>query len=78
MKTAISIPDEVFERAEKLARRLHMSRSGLYVKAVEDYIREHRTDRVRECLDDVYRTNDSSLDKVSEELQAKSLSGDEW
>jgi predicted transcriptional regulator len=78
MKTAISIPDEVFERAEALARRLHLSRSGLYVKAIEEYVREHRADRVRECLDDVYRTERSSLDKVSEELQAKSLPKDEW
>jgi len=78
MKTAISIPDEVFERAEELARRLHMSRSGLYAKAVEEYIREHRGDRVRECLDDVYRTRDSSLDKVSEQMQSKSIPMDGW
>ena len=78
MKTAISIPDRIFKNAEELARRLHMSRSGLYAKAVEGYIREHRADRVRECLDDVYQTNDSSLDKVSEKLQAKSLPEDEW
>jgi metal-responsive CopG/Arc/MetJ family transcriptional regulator len=78
MKTAISIPDEVFKTAEKLARRLHMSRSALYAKAVEEYVREHRADRVRECLDEVYKVSDSSLDKVTEKLQAKSLPKDEW
>ena len=35
MKTAISIPDEVFRSAERLAQRLGVSRSELYAKAVD-------------------------------------------
>jgi predicted DNA-binding protein len=36
MKTAISLPDEVFESAEQLAKRLGKSRSELYALAIND------------------------------------------
>ncbi len=34
MKTAVSIPDDVFEAAEDLARRMNTSRSQLYATAL--------------------------------------------
>jgi metal-responsive CopG/Arc/MetJ family transcriptional regulator len=40
MKTAISIPDELFSAAEEAARRMAVSRSEFYAKAVEAYLRE--------------------------------------
>jgi metal-responsive CopG/Arc/MetJ family transcriptional regulator len=42
MKTAISLPDEVFTEADALAAKLHVSRSQLYVMALEKLIREHQ------------------------------------
>lgn len=48
MKTAISIPDDVFEKAEKIAKRLKMSRSELYAKAVEAYVDAHTPDAITE------------------------------
>jgi predicted transcriptional regulator len=51
MKTAISIPDEVFAEAEKLARRLKKSRSELYSRALREYIARHGPDYVTETLD---------------------------
>lgn len=42
MKTAISIPDEVFAEAERVARRLGMSRSELFTKAVQAYLQTRR------------------------------------
>jgi hypothetical protein len=44
MKTAISVPDDVFELAERKARQLHMTRSQLYVNAVRDYLRKEIED----------------------------------
>ena len=41
MKTAISIPDNIFESADDLAKRLGLSRSELYVKAIVQYLAEH-------------------------------------
>jgi len=51
MKTAISIPDDVFEAAEELARRSGQTRSGLYSRAVREYLARHAPGRVTEALD---------------------------
>jgi len=51
MKTAVSIPDDVFEKGEKAAQRLKMSRSELYAKAVEAYVDAHTPDAVTDSWD---------------------------
>jgi metal-responsive CopG/Arc/MetJ family transcriptional regulator len=51
MKTAISIPDDVFAEAEKLARRLKKSRSELYSRALREYVARHGPEYVTETLD---------------------------
>lgn len=51
MKTAISIPDDIFVKAEELARRLSTSRSELYSRAVREYLARHSVDQVTEQLD---------------------------
>lgn len=54
MKTAISLPDSLFEAAEKAARRLGISRSELYQRALARYLEREGGDVVRERLDAVY------------------------
>lgn len=81
MKTAVSIPDELFESAEGLARRLGMSRSELYATALRDYLREHRGEGITERLDEVYGAEEGEaggLDAFVAELQGRSLPEDEW
>jgi metal-responsive CopG/Arc/MetJ family transcriptional regulator len=53
MKTAISIPDDVFTEADKLARELNQSRSQLYSRAVREYVARHSSDRITAALDAV-------------------------
>jgi predicted transcriptional regulator len=53
MKTAISIPDDVFADAEQLARELKKSRSRLYGDAVREYVARHSAESVTEALDRV-------------------------
>jgi predicted transcriptional regulator len=53
MKTAISIPDDLFDDAERLARALKKSRSRLYGDAVREYVARHSADQVTETLDRV-------------------------
>lgn len=53
MKTAVSIPDEIFEEAERLAERLRTSRSRLYSQALREYVRRHTPDHVTETLNRV-------------------------
>ncbi len=80
MKTAISIPDPIFESAEKLARRLGMSRSQFYAEAVDALVERHRYHGVTEQLDAVYEANPetSAMDQGFEVLQFQSLDGEEW
>lgn len=40
MKTAIAVPDAVFERVERRVKRLGMSRSEFFSRAAENYLRE--------------------------------------
>lgn len=78
MKTAISIPEPVFEAAEQLAQQLGMSRSELYTTAVASYVEAHLAKHVTEQLNQLYATEDSSLDEVVQQLQAISLPQEEW
>ena len=78
MKTAISIPDPVFQSAESLARRMGISRSELFCRAVEGYIEEHKYDRVRETLDAVYAEEPSGIDDALAEMQRASLPKEDW
>jgi len=78
MKTAISIPDKVFESAEKLAGRLGKSRSQLYTQAINDYLKHHRDDAVTKKLNEVYADTDSALDPELQIMQSLSLPKDRW
>ncbi len=55
MKTAISIPDNVFNDAERLVARFKTSRSELYSRAVAEFIARHDEDSVTQALDEVAR-----------------------
>lgn len=50
MKTAVSIPDDVFEGAERLARRTKRSRSRLFSDALKEYLAHHEPDKVTEAM----------------------------
>jgi len=78
MKTAVSLPDPLYEAADQLAKRLGVSRSELYATAIEEYLKSRRSEGVTEALNRVYREEPSSLDPVIAAIQAASLPRDEW
>ena len=51
MKIAVSVPDDVFEEAERLARRTKRSRSEVYSRALAEYVARHAPDRVTDAMD---------------------------
>jgi len=53
MKTAVSIPDDVFQKAERLARRMKKSRSELFSNALAEYVARHAPDHVTERMNQV-------------------------
>jgi hypothetical protein len=78
MKTAISLPDEVFEEAEHLAKRLRISRSELYAKAVSEYISKHSPDAVTDALDRVCSELGDSTDVAVQRAARRLLKNVEW
>jgi metal-responsive CopG/Arc/MetJ family transcriptional regulator len=62
MKTVISIPDEVFTRAEKLAKRTKKSRSRLYSDAVREYVDRHSANAITEAVNRVVDRLGSDVD----------------
>ena len=54
MKTAISLPDNLFRQADEMASELSIPRSRLVTLALEEFIRKHRQQDVTERLDAVY------------------------
>jgi len=76
MKTAVSIPDPVFRAADQLARRMHVSRSELYARALVRMLEQEDDASITARLNELYAVEDSSMDPVLEELQRQALR--EW
>ena len=78
MKTAISIPDELYTSADVLARKLGISRSRLIATAVAEYLAKHRAAKVTERLNAVYATERSRLDAATRRAQRRIVARSEW
>jgi predicted transcriptional regulator len=53
MKTAVSVPDDLFAQVDRLARRSRRSRSEVYSAALREYVARHAPDEVTAGLDSV-------------------------
>jgi metal-responsive CopG/Arc/MetJ family transcriptional regulator len=69
IKTAISIQKAVFDQAEDLARRMKVSRSRLFVLALEDYLRRNQN---RELLAQINAAYADEPDAAERTLRRKS------
>lgn len=78
MKTAISLPDDLFEAADSLAARLGVSRSELYARAVAEYVAKHRGEDLTAQLNEVYADAPSGIHPSLRSAQARSVSSGEW
>ena len=76
VKTAVSIPDPIFEAADRLARRRRISRSELYAEALAKLLDSDESTEITERLDDVYSERPSELDTGLAELQALAIDED--
>jgi metal-responsive CopG/Arc/MetJ family transcriptional regulator len=78
MKTAISIPDEIFQEAERLAKRLKQSRSELYSRAMAEYLARHAPDKVTEAMDAVLEEVSEPADDFAPAAGRRALRRTEW
>ncbi len=77
MKTAISLPDELFASADSLAKRMSVSRSELYATAVAEFVAKHRSKDITARLDAVYADLSGDVDPALRRAQARSVA-EEW
>jgi metal-responsive CopG/Arc/MetJ family transcriptional regulator len=78
MKTAISLPDDVFAASDALAKRLGLSRSALIAAALTEFLAKHRTSKISERLDAVYSAEESRVDAATAGAQRAVLRRSEW
>ena len=73
VKTAISIPDDLFQSAEDLAKQLGIPRSQLYAIALKEYVKHCRTEEVTRRLDELYAKESARVDSLLERLQTMTI-----
>jgi metal-responsive CopG/Arc/MetJ family transcriptional regulator len=78
MKTAVSLPDEIFRQAEATAKKLRVSRSKLYATALSEYLERHRAESVTARLNQVYSKHESKLDPAFENAMLETLAKERW
>ena len=82
MKTAISIPDELFVSAEKMAKKLGIPRSRLFTRAIEEFLENHSKEKITNKLNKIYTPkSDKTIDVVhnaSVQILRESLKNDSW
>lgn len=78
LKTAISIPENLYRDAENAAKRLGMTRSRLYSEAVADYLNRYRQEDVKARLNEVHASGSPCVDPVLAAMQLASLPKEDW
>lgn len=78
MKTAISLPDPLFEAAEQYAQDKGLSRSELYAQALSYFLQTHRYATVTTELDQIYAQESSAIDPALRTAQTRAVTKEEW
>jgi predicted transcriptional regulator len=78
MKTAVSIPNDLFYGAERLARSTHRSRSRLFSDALREYLARHTPDKVTELMDQALEEIGEGQDTFVSTATRRALERTEW
>ena len=78
MKTAVSVPDRLFEAIDRLARSEGRSRSAVYTAALRHYLAHHQPGEITEALDRVVEAVGAEPDQWVEATSRAVLEASEW
>lgn len=78
MKTAVSIPDRVFEETEQLAQRMRKSRSEIYSLALAEYVVRHAPEYLTEAFDRVCSELGETTDPFVSAAARRLLEQSQW
>jgi len=77
-KVAVSIPDPVFQAADRAAKRMRIPRSRLYARALEAFVGSESDTEVTARLDEVYAKADRGADPAWQEASLAVLRRSKW
>jgi metal-responsive CopG/Arc/MetJ family transcriptional regulator len=78
MKTAVSLPDQVFRAAERHAKRARKSRSQLYAEALSEYLNRHSPEEVTEAMNRALEQLSEHTDPFVSQASRRILGRTEW
>jgi metal-responsive CopG/Arc/MetJ family transcriptional regulator len=78
MKVAVSIPDSIFEAAERLAKQRRMARSQLFAEALEAYLEARDSQAVTASLNEIYASESSAMETGLQRAQYDSIDHEAW
>jgi len=78
MKTAVSIPDDIFEGAERLAKRTKRSRSRVFSDALQEYLARHTPDKVTQAMNKALAEISDTSDGLVSAAAGRTLQRSEW
>lgn len=78
MKVAISVPDPIFDAAERLAKLRRIPRSQLFAEALQEYLSRHGAEAITAKLNELYSSEDSKLAKPLADAQLAVLNNETW
>ena len=78
MKTAVSVPDDIFAEANRLARRMKKSRSRIFSEALREYVARHSPDEITEAMNAVVDEVGRQPDEFASSAARRILERTEW
>jgi predicted transcriptional regulator len=78
MKTAVSIPDELFEQADRLAERMNTSRSAIYARALAEFLARHDADQVTAIMNQTIEEAGAADASFTGAAARRTLQETEW
>lgn len=78
MKVAVSVPDSIFDAAERLAKQRHVPRSQLFAEALKEYVSRHGSEAITAKLNEVYASEDSAVEEPLTHAQLSSIEHEAW
>jgi metal-responsive CopG/Arc/MetJ family transcriptional regulator len=78
MKTALSLPDDLFREAERYAKKHGVTRSQLYAKAIRNLLKQRNADAITEAINKVLETTANDIDPAVVQAQLRAVGREDW
>jgi metal-responsive CopG/Arc/MetJ family transcriptional regulator len=78
MKVAVSVPDQIFEAAERLAKQRSVPRSQIFAEALAAYVESRSSETITSELNEIYCREESAVEDGFVQAQLESISHETW